>query len=191
MIATLLLAAGKSSRMGGRDKLLELVDGQPLIGLLATRALSIGPTFVTIPDVDHPRRAVLPDGVQVVIADQSKGMAHSVKAGIKALPDDIRGVMILPADMPDITAADMGKIHAVAMTHDAPIIRAETGDGRAGHPIYFAASQFPRFADLQGDRGAFRLTQGMEDQTLLIPLEGDRARLDLDTPEDWSAYRAR
>jgi CTP:molybdopterin cytidylyltransferase MocA len=191
MIATLLLAAGKSSRMGARDKLLETVDGVPLLALLTARALIVGPTFVTLPSADHPRRSALPQSAQIVVVDANLGMAHSIKAGIAALPDTATGVVILPADMPDITAADMAAIHAAASGSNLPIVRANTQDGRVGHPIYFAASQFHRFADLDGDRGAQRLTVGLEDQIRLVTLDGDRALLDLDTPEDWAAYRAR
>lgn len=191
MIATLLLAAGKSSRMGARDKLLEIVDGVPILALLANRALNVGPTFVMLPSAHHPRRSVLPKSAQIVVVDANLGMAHSIKAGIKALPDTVRGVMILPGDMPDITAADMVAIQTTARNCTAPIVRATTSDGTLGHPIYFAASQFSRFDALRGDRGAFRLTIGLEDQTVLVPLQGDRAQLDLDTPQDWAAYRAR
>ena len=59
MIATLLLAAGQSSRMGGRDKLLETVDGVPLLALLTARALRVGPTFVTLPSPAH-RLSLIP-----------------------------------------------------------------------------------------------------------------------------------
>lgn len=189
MIANLILAAGQSSRMGGPDKLLELVDGEPLLARQVARALSIGPTFVTLPSADHPRRGVLPHAAQVVAVRGQ--MSDSIKAGIAALPDDVMGVMILPADMPDITAEDIQAVHDTAHTTKAPLVRAATQDGLAGHPIYFAASLFPRFKDLTGDRGAFRLTAGLNAQTELVPLPRNRARLDLDTPDDWAAYRAR
>lgn len=189
MIANLILAAGASSRMRGADKLLEPVGGLPVLRVLADRALSVGPTFVTLPDADHPRRAVLPKDATVVTA--AGLMSDSIRAGIAALPADVRGVMILPADMPDITAKDIAKLHAAAMTQPHPIIRATTQDGRFGHPIYFAASEFAALSRLSGDSGARAMLQNREDDILHLPLDGDRARLDLDTPEDWVAYRAR
>ena len=189
MIPTLLLAAGKSSRMGGRDKLLELVDGVPLLTLLTERALQSGPTYVTLPSADHPRRAVLPKAAKVVVV--SGLMSDSIKAGITALPVVAKGVLILPADMPDITADDIRTVIDAAQASDAPIVRACTETGLAGHPIYFAAHTFARFANLTGDRGASRLTSELEGQTLFVPLQGDRARLDLDTPDDWKTYHAR
>ncbi|AKS46065.1 CTP:molybdopterin cytidylyltransferase MocA [Octadecabacter temperatus] len=189
MIPILLIAAGKSSRMGDRDKLRELVDGVPLLRLLTDRALQSGPTYVTLPSVDHPRRAILPKEATVVVV--SGQMSDSIKAGIAALPADAKGVLIIPADMPDITADDIRKILEAAQTSDEPIIRACTQDGLAGHPIYFAARTFARFETISGDRGAAQLTAELKEQTLFVPLQGDRARLDLDTPEDWAKFHAR
>lgn len=188
MIPTLILAAGKSSRMGGRDKLLEQVDGLPLLTRQAERALDAGPVIVTLPSADHPRAAVVPTGVTtVVVAGQ---MSDSIRAGIAAVPDDASGVVILPADMPDITAADIAAIKAAASGNIA-IVRAATDDGEPGHPIYFARKTFPDFKGLIGDRGAFRICENWLDDTKLIPLNGQRARLDLDTPEEWDRYRNR
>lgn len=192
MIATLLLAAGQSTRMRGRDKLLERVIDQPVLAVLAARALAVGPVLVVLPAPDHPRCAVLPDAaVRVFVNNADLGMSVSLRAGIAALPDDVTGVIIQPADMPDISEQDLQAVKRRALETGAPIVRAITADGRFGHPIYFAASQFPRFANLRGDRGGAVLLKGMEDQTRTVTLQGDRAVLDLDTPEDWAAYRRR
>ncbi|MBT8410192.1 MAG: nucleotidyltransferase family protein [Octadecabacter sp.] len=192
MIATLLLAAGQSTRMQGCDKLLEQVGDQPVLALLASRALAVGPVYVTLPSPDHPRCAVLPLAAKrVIVHEAQSGMSASLRAGIAALPDDVSGVIILPADMPDITQLDLAAVKQRALDTNAPIIRAATPDGRFGHPTYFAASQFPRFAELTGDRGGAVLFKGMEQMTQTVTLQGDRAVLDLDTPEDWEAYRRR
>lgn len=175
--------------MGGKDKLLEPIDGAPILARQVARALTVAPTFVTVPSADHPRCRVLPKAAQVVAV--SGQMSDSLKAGLAELPETCIGVVVLPADMPDVTAQDIQAIHMSARATDAPIVRAATHDGRAGHPIYFAANLFPRFNTLNGDRGAFRIISDCDDQIELVPLAGDRARLDLDTPEDWAAYRAR
>jgi len=93
MIPILILAAGQSSRMGGRDKLLEHIGGTPILRLLTDRAQSVGPTFVTLPAQDHPRRDVLPPATQVVTIRGE--MSDSIKAGITALPAAATGVIIL------------------------------------------------------------------------------------------------
>ena len=189
MIPILILAAGKSTRMGGRDKLLEVIDGGPLLAIVAKRALKVGPTFVTLPSANHPRRYVLPPAAQVVEVDGE--MSDSVKAGVKALPEDATGVLILLADMPDITAEDIAMVYDAAIASNFPVVRGATSEGYAGHPIYLAASLFPLLRGLSGDRGAARLYTGFEADTVLVSLKGNRCRLDLDTPADWACYRKR
>ena len=62
--------------------------------------------------------------------------------------------------------------------------------GKPGHPILFAASLRPRFATLSGDSGGQEVTVPLSTQTHIVRLPGNRARHDLDTPEDWAAYRS-
>jgi len=189
MIPILLLAAGQSSRMRGRDKLLEEIDGTPILNLLSARAIMVGPVFVTLPDLNHPRRKALPgDATAVPVPEARNGMSNSLKAGISALPDTATGVIILPADMPDITTADLAAIKAHSQQNLAPIVRATTSDGKPGHPIYFARSLFSLLQNLSGDRGAYQICQDYSAQTKLVPLKGQRARLDLDTPEEWEYF---
>ena len=189
MIANLLLAAGKSTRMGSSDKLLEPVNDTPLLRLIAQRALTVGPTFVTLPSVDHPRSVVVPKEAQIVVVNSDLGMSESLKVGIAALPDFFSGVVVLLGDMPDITKEDIAAIHYAARNTDAPCVRATTQNNLIGHPTYLAAHLFVRLAGLSGDKGASDLIKDLGNKTLLVPLAGNRACLDLNTPQDWATYR--
>jgi molybdenum cofactor cytidylyltransferase len=189
MIANLLLAAGKSTRMGSRDKLLEPINDTPLLRLIAQRALTVGPTFVTLPSVDHPRSVVIPKAAQIVVVNSDLGMSESLKGGIAALPDFFSGVVVLLGDMPDITVEDIAAIHHVALNTGAPCVRATTQNNASGHPTYFAAHLFARFSGLSGDKGASDLIKDLGNKTLFVPLADNRARLDLNTPQDWETYR--
>jgi molybdenum cofactor cytidylyltransferase len=191
MIHILILAAGQSSRMRGGDKLLEQVDGSACLTTMVNRALrSRRPTMVVVPDLEHPRAKVATGARLVPSPDAHLGMAHSIKAGVAALPDDASAVMILPGDMPEISAQD---IQVLADTFDASpdidILQAATQDGGPGHPIIFRASLFDDFQNLTGDTGAFVILQNHKDRRKLLSLSGQRARLDLDTPEDWENWR--
>ncbi|MCB1376719.1 MAG: nucleotidyltransferase family protein, partial [Rhodobacteraceae bacterium] len=79
---------------------------------------------------------------------------------------------------------------AVDLKSDTLIWRGATEDLRPGHPIVFAAPLFPAFAALCGDSGGREIVAMAEDRVKLIALPGQRARRDLDTPEDWAAWRA-
>ncbi len=189
-VAILIPAAGASSRMRGRDKLLEPVAaGQPLLGERIATARAIGQRVL----VALPPRAVAPArwaqaaGAQVVeISNPGRGMGASLAALARALPGGVEGALILPADMPDITGDDLKiMLHAFDNT---VILRGASADGIPGHPVLFPRAYFPRLAALQGDQGARTLLGGAE--ICPVPLPGQHALTDLDTPEDWAAWRA-
>lgn len=194
MIPILILAAGGSSRMRGADKLLEPVGGVPLLRVQAERALATGhPVFVALPRADHPRAAAL-DGLEVTILSVPQaveGMSGTMRGAIAQLPDAPAFMMLL-ADLVAIDTADMLAVLAACGNHPANLIwRGATTTGKPGHPIIFDASLRPAFQGLQGDTGGDPIVRPLGDHTCLVPLPDNRARLDLDTPEDWQAWRAR
>lgn len=194
MIPILILAGGKSSRMGGRDKLLELVSGVAQLRRLAQAALSLGgQVFVALPRVDHPRSAVIDDldVTQLIVPDASEGMGGTMRGAVAQLPDCEQFMMIL-GDLVEIGADDIRTVVEAARAHpDAPIVRGSTQSDQAGHPIVFHASLRDQFTHLKGDTGGEELVRPLIEQTVLVPLPASRARLDLDTPEDWADWRAK
>lgn len=194
MTPILILAAGTSSRMRGRDKLLEEVEGAPVLRVLAARAASLGePVFVALPALDHPRARALTglDVSLLPVPSAHEGMGVTLRDAVAALPDGPR-FMVLLGDMPDIGAAHMKSVLDAALTHpDQLIWRGCTEDGKPGHPMLFDTSLRRQFATLSGDDGGRALVAPYRDRTRLVPLPGNIARSDLDTPEDWDTWRAR
>lgn len=192
LLPILILAAGASSRMRGADKLLELVDGVPLLQAQITKATALGcPVFVALPSPDHPRNVCLStDTTPLYIPKAAEGMGASLRGGIAELPP-CPAFMILLGDLPAIEVSDLIAVRdAWLQNPDHLIWRGATQDGKPGHPIIFDASLRPKFADLKGDTGGEPIVNPLKDQTMLIRRPGNRARLDLDTPEDWAAWRA-
>lgn len=192
MIDILILAAGSSSRMRGADKLLEPVAGEPLLTRIARAALATGQTVTVVLPPDRPLRhsAIAGLPVRVVVADRaSEGMAESIKAGIAAT-DAGRGVMLLLADLPEITAEDLrALIDRWAQEPDA-ILRGTAVDGTPGHPVCFPAHLREELATLEGDEGARSVLVRHRARLLPVALPEGHATTDLDTPEDWAAWRA-
>lgn len=185
----LILAAGASTRMCGRDKLMENVGGQPLIAHVAGVALATGlPVTVTLPP-DRPQRTGALTGVNlrcVTLPRPGLGMADSLKAGLDHLPPD-QPVLLMLADMPDLTTADL---LTVAQADQTMIQRGAAQDGTAGHPVLLPVWLLPELRNLAGDAGAKSLFQRHKDRIRLVPLPGRRAITDLDTPADWADWRA-
>ncbi len=193
-IAILIPAAGASRRMRGKDKLLEHVDGQPLLRRQVDRARAAGAhVVVTLPRADHPRRAVLEGlAVQLVeVPDAEAGMSASLRRGIGFLPPGIKAAIILPADMPEIDTDDILRMINAFRAGPQPTLQQGAGaDGTPGHPVLFPADCFPALLQLTGDEGARTVLRANRHRLRAVPLPGQRALTDLDTPEAWDAWRA-
>ena len=192
MIPILILAAGQSSRMRGRDKLLEDVGGQPLLRRQAKLGLAAGaPVFVAVGDNADARKATIADLEVTVleVSDATEGMSGTMRGAVAQLPETPAFMMMLG----DLVALELSDIKTVASARDAHpdhlIWRGATQDGKPGHPIIFDASLRSEFARLTGDTGGVAITKPRIDQTYLVKLPGHRARLDLDTPQEWEAWR--
>ncbi|WP_303048858.1 nucleotidyltransferase family protein [Phaeobacter sp. HF9A] len=191
-LAILLLAAGASSRMRGGDKLLEQVAGRPLLAQLLHQAQASGMrVFVTLPDLTHPRAKAAEGATMIPVPEAAEGMGASIRRGLHALPADIDGVMLLPADMPELTTADFQQLAAQFQGPDGAILRAtgvdKSGRTRPGHPVLFPRRCFEALRQLRGDDGARAVLR--DDPPELVALPAAHALTDLDTPEDWAAWR--
>ena len=178
--------------MRGADKLLQEVEGAPLIATMAKRALSTGcPVTICLPPETGPRHKALAGLPLTTIAvpDADLGMAHSLRAGIAALPDSCSAALILPADMPEITGDDLMTMITAHGTMPEGLCQATSVDGRPGHPVIFPTSCFDRLTRISGDTGAKPVLTAFEGEKRFVPLPDQHALTDLDTPEDWAAWR--
>ncbi|MFL4471366.1 NTP transferase domain-containing protein [Tateyamaria armeniaca] len=194
MMPVLILAAGASTRMGGTDKLLLEVDGEALVRRQARIALAVSDDVrIALPPRPHPRYDVVADlPVRTIeVAQAAEGMNASLRTLFGTLEPGVTRAMLLLGDLPDLTEDDLRAVIDASVAHpDALIWRAATTDGTGGHPMIFAAPLFAAFQDLVGDGGGQSVVARAGDAVHLVRLDDDRARNDLDTPEDWAAWRA-
>lgn len=188
----LILAAGASRRMRGADKLLEEVDGQPLLRQVAQRALATGlPVTVALPP-DRPARAHAIAGLgatQITVPDPQNGMAASLCSGVASLPGGVAVLMLL-ADLPEITTQDLRLMKEAQRHAPDAILRATAADGTPGHPVVFPPWTVPLLLGLTGDQGARAVLQAHAEAVRPVALPDCHATTDLDTPEDWAAWRS-
>ncbi|WP_103333612.1 nucleotidyltransferase family protein [Pseudotabrizicola formosa] len=188
----LILAAGASRRMRGTDKLLQPVAGQPLLRHIAGQALATGlAVTVTLPP-DRPARAAALSGLpirHIPVADAQDGLAQSLRAGLASLPPQ-QAVMVLLADLPEITTADLMQMARAYADAPDQILRATDASGQPGHPVIFPASLRAELMQLSGDDGARALLRRHAGLLRLIALPDRHATTDLDTPEDWATWRS-
>ncbi|MDF1669028.1 MAG: nucleotidyltransferase family protein [Roseovarius sp.] len=184
-------AAGASSRMRGRDKLLETVDEQPLLARCTRRALATGwPVVVALSDL-HVKRWTAIEGMAVTrvkVQDSNQGMAASIRDAMAVIPASTDAVMIVPADMPDLETVDFQSLSEAFIQDPTHIWRGLSDAGTPGHPVVFPKRLFPKLRTLDNGEGARAALEG--EVVKLCPLPGQHALTDLDTPEDWAKWRA-
>ncbi|MGX5828829.1 NTP transferase domain-containing protein [Mesorhizobium sp. 43Arga] len=185
-VAIVLLAAGRSSRMGGPNKLMALFDGKPLVRRTAERALA-SKASGTIVVTGHQRervRAAL-SGLDVTFADNpdfADGLSTSLKAGIAYLPEDTAGVMIVLGDMPGVVSGDLDRlIDAFSKAGGNSVVRA-SHQGKRGNPVLLPRALFPAIAHLEGDTGARHLVEAEGLDVIDVEI-GEGASVDVDTRE--------
>ncbi|MEL6684549.1 MAG: nucleotidyltransferase family protein [Pseudomonadota bacterium] len=193
MIPILILAGGSSSRMQGRDKLLEDVDGLPLLRRQVVITAATGqPVYVALPpDAERRREAIAGTDANILtVADAAEGMSATMRGAVAALPQ-APAFMITLGDLISLETEDFNAVlDARTAQPDHLIWRGATEDGKPGHPILFDASLRGSFANLNGDHGGEAIVKPLKAQTYLVALPDNRARFDLDTPAAWAAWRA-
>jgi CTP:molybdopterin cytidylyltransferase MocA len=194
MLAILILAAGASSRMEGRDKLTLPIDGMPMLATMILRAeRTRAPVMVALPPNNPARAAIVADcdAAPVTVRDAHLGMGASIATGTQLRPKGCTALMILPADMPTLEADDLIAMkEAWAKAPATAILRATGEDGTPGHPVIFPAACFDALEALSGDLGAREVIARHAGPVLDIALPGRHALLDIDTPEHWRGFLA-
>lgn len=193
-VAAVVLAAGRSQRMGARNKLLEGLDGRPLICHTVDELLQTGvrPIVVVTGYQSDQVRAAL-SGRQVVFADNPQfadGLSSSLRVGLAQLDSSIDGALICLGDMPKIRRDHIESLLAAFDPSDGREIIVPTFAGRRGNPVLWAARFFPMMKELSGDSGARALQQRFVDRLCPVPMPDDAVTIDVDTKEALESLRS-
>ncbi|MBO0902355.1 NTP transferase domain-containing protein [Jiella sonneratiae] len=189
-----VLAAGKSSRMGGTNKLLAAFDGKPLVRRSVETALAARNAASVHVVVGHMRADVVAalDGLDVQIVgnpNYSDGLSTSVKAGFLAARE-ADGILVMLADQPLLTGKDLDRLIAAFTGKGRGAIVAACDRGERRNPVILSR-QFADAVDaLSGDVGAARIIAANPDALIEIDI-GPAASLDVDTPEALEAAGGR
>ena len=186
--AVIVLAAGKSARLGQMKQLIT-IKGKSLIEIRLEQALEVTSEVYCVlgfnaeqvqAGIDH-----LP--IKTIInSTWSDGMASSIAAGVGALAADIEAVMIVLGDQWQLTSSDFLRLYRYWQKESAAIIvgqdiSATSGREKIGPPVIFPQNYFAKLAQLTGKQGAKPLLQKYQDKLLKVSLA--HAFIDIDTPE--------
>lgn len=186
-IAAIVLAAGRSSRMGGPNKLLETLNGKPLVQIVAEQALAsrARPVIVVTGHQDAQVRDAL-KGLDVQFAanrDFAQGIASSVKTGIAAVPEQADGAIVCLGDMPLVDSGLIDRLIDAFAPDKGMLIAVPAAEGRRGNPVLWSRRFFDELMTLEGDVGARHVIMKHPEAVTEVEAKGQSAFLDIDTPE--------
>ncbi len=185
-IAGIVLAAGRSSRMAPRNKLLAPIRGEPMVRRVAAIALAGGAKPVIVV-TGHGAQAVgaALHGLDVTVIlnpEYAQGLSTSLRAGLKALPPGIDGALILLADMPAVEVPVLRALMTAFTGADAICVPAH--HGRRGNPMLWGSRYFAKMMELTGDAGAKSLVARHKDHLVEVEVATGGIFEDVDAPAD-------
>lgn len=190
-VGALVLAAGRSTRMG-TNKLVADLHGRPAVAHVLDALTAAGfpaPILVTGHQAEVLGQALHGHAVTLVHADDYPlGLAHSLRAGIAAIPAEWRAVVICLGDMPFVPVPLLRQMREEGGA--ASIMVPVAGD-RQGNPVLWGRDYFGALRTLEGDRGAKALLGQFAGRISHVPCADDGIFMDIDTDQALLAARAR
>jgi molybdenum cofactor cytidylyltransferase len=193
MVPGIILAAGRSSRMGRPKALLDAEPGTTFVRRIARTLLDGGAADALVVGrfEDEPlRREVEAIGAPVrfvVNTRADSGQLSSVIAGLNAADKPgIAGVLVTPVDVPLVRADTIRALLAAFSTRGAPIVRATCG-GRHGHPVIFGRAVFDELRRADPAQGAKAVVRAHARDLVDVDVDDPGVLHDIDRPEDYES----
>jgi molybdenum cofactor cytidylyltransferase len=191
MIPAIVLAGGKSSRMGRPKALLSVgASGVTFFDRITRTLVEAGFEDIVVvvgADAEAIRRGVtLTPGVRIVDnPDHERGQLTSLIAGLRAI-DATRATAALVTliDVPLVSATTVRTLIAVQCQRNASIVR-PVSNGRHGHPVIFGRALFDELKRADPSQGAKPVVRAHAEDMIEVPIDDEGAFIDIDTPEEY------
>ncbi len=186
-IAALILAGGRSSRMGALKPLHQL-DGKPVIqwAVEVFRQAAVKDICVVLGFHSEKLLSVLEAlNVRTVInPEPERGMFSSVQAGLQTFGADVDGFFLLPADMPMIRSRTVDRLLEVCDSSLHSVFY-PAYLGERGHPPLIKRSCFPEILSAASEGNLRAVLEGFELDSMEVGCADSGILMDMDTPEDY------
>ncbi len=193
-VAAVVLAAGRSTRMGAVNKMLAEIGGKPLVRIAAEQALaSRASPVIVVTGHERERVEQALAGLPVRFVhnpDYAEGLGTSLRTGIAAVPAEADGAIVCLGDMPQVDSGLIDKLLAAFDPERGGLVVVPSIDGRRGNPVVWSRRFFNDLMAITGDIGARYLIGQYAEAVVEVPLASDAALIDIDTPESLSAVKA-
>ena len=191
-IHAVLLAAGRSKRMGRTNKLLLDVDGIPLVRKSAINILNSNVAYMTVvTGFDEEKIVNALSGLNVNFVKNvnfREGLSSSLKAGLTNITPSPSAVIICLADMPKIQPEHVNQLIENFDPSKGFEICIPTNKGKRGNPVLIGSRFFPHIFETSGDFGAKHVMMQHPDKIVEVEIGTSDIHLDIDTQDEYKKF---
>ena len=189
MIKAILLAAGQSKRTGNENKLIKIYKKKPLINhsLNTLHKSKVDKVIVVLGHQKKDLQKIIKKNNKNIFTynkEYKKGMASSIKAGLRKLNKKDKGFIIVQSDMPFIKSSDINKIYN-SIKSKKYLVHVLKYRNRVGNPIGFDISIMKKFKKIKGDVGAKFMVKRLKKETKFIKINNLKSFKDFDKVSDF------
>ena len=189
MIKAILLAAGQSKRLKSENKLIKLYKKKPLINhsLNALHKSKVNKIIVVLGHQKKELQKIIKKNNKNIFTynkEYKKGMASSIKAGLRKVNKKDKGFIIVQSDMPFIKSSDINKIFN-SIKSKKYLVHVLKYRNRVGNPIGFDISIMKKFKKIKGDVGAKFMVKRLKKETKFIKINNLKSFKDFDKVSDF------
>ena len=190
MIKAILLAAGQSKRIKSENKLIKRFKNKPLIthSLQALYKSKIDKIIIVLGYQHKEVKKVIKSNKKNIFIfnkNYKKGMASSIKIGLKKVTKNDEGFIVAQSDMPFIKTSDINKIYN-SIIKKKHLVHALKFKNKIGNPIGFNSSVLVKFKRMRGDVGAKFMVKRLKNNTNFIEVVSKKVFKDLDLRKDFN-----
>ena len=189
MIKAILLAAGQSKRIKLENKLTKLYKKKPLLSysLKALHKSKVNKVIIVLGHQQNEVKKIIKKNKKNIFSfnkDFRKGMASSIKVGLKKITKNDKGFIVVQSDMPFIKSSDINKIYN-SIRSKKFLVHVLKFKNKVGNPIGFDISTVKKFKRIKGDFGAKFMVKRLKNETKFITINSLKSFKDFDKVSDF------
>ena len=189
MISAILLAAGRSRRLQGENKLIKKFKGKSLINHILKSLIKskVNRIIIVLGYENKKIKKISLKSKKITFAVNSnylKGISTSVKCGLKKISKKNIGFLIAHADMPLVSKTIFNTLCSALKSKNKEIF-VPVYKKKVGNPLAFKYSMIKSLKKIKGDRGAKKLIRFNTSKVQLVKIKSKSILIDFDQLKDF------
>ena len=189
MISTILLAAGKSKRLKGENKLIKNFKGKPLINHILSSLIKskVNTIFIVVGYQNQKIKKIAYKNKKITFVtnlNYKKGISSSINSGLKRISKKNIGFLITHGDMPLISKTILNTLCSALKNKDKEIF-VPVYKKKLGNPLAFKYSMIKSLKKIKGDKGAKKLIRFNKSKVQLVKIKSKSILIDFDQLKDF------